>query len=63
MKHIECNCIPKYSLSGTDGTLVSFGDRLGVDVVDADLVDLLDVQHEVALLLEHLAAVGALQRL
>ena len=39
------------------------GDRLRVDGVDADLVDLLDVQHEVALLLEHLAALAAPQRL
>ena len=38
-------------------------DRLRVDGVDADLVDLLDVQHEVALLLEHLAALTAPQRL
>ena len=40
-----------------------FGDRLRVDVVDAHLVDLLDVQHKVTPLLEHLAALGAPQRL
>ena len=39
------------------------GDGFRVDGVDADLVDLLHVQHEVALLLEHLAALAAPQRL
>ena len=52
-----------YLLSGAQGTLVRFRDRLRVDGLDADLVNLLDVQHEVALLLEDLAALHALQRL